>query len=1402
MTNNPGCLGQFSRRRRAAPRRGNTIVLVVGILVLLVIIATAYISRTHAGRVTAAATQRATLRDDNAQVIADSIASEIAEALFVRPLVPLPSSGLGPALTSAPRLPIPPDALRYGVDPNDADGNLQSDYPYNFAPYHVVPFTNWPDGPPGGPANPLWPTGPGNPGPVPGLPNLALAAEGNALGNPGFGDTRWLADIEPLRWDTNDDGILDAFSHWRHMSNIARPGNGWRIVGDISDVESLLVTDLSIPAEQQLAIRSNAFHPVTGLPSLRSIGIDNFSDRWRNWYSPPSVVGAGYVNAYTSPAQIPPNFLDLKDLDGDGQRHNWDISGVPQERPESEYIPGTARWNALRVLADADGDGFTDSFWFLAPTMIERGIRQVVAVRIIDNSAMLNANVATRFVRADPNLNTPGFKTHGQTPADLQIVGDITDTQYTGGLQVGIFDNPANHEITPDPSFFGGTTIGYNPEMWAEAVTPIANPERSLNYLTEIGVQDQAVPASPNLNFPDQLTTQAERLLYWRAAGLRPFGASAGLTPFTLADEVELRMFQGQNYPWIASRFERAVQRNMLNGQGLDQFLHANYAREESTEYLAQLGNRELLFDSRRKLTLFNGARNDLMPPWLWWRWDQLPPGAAADYKTNQGLRKLDLREQGAGAVPPSGVLTFRERLAPTLLLALIDGDETGGDSYFGPYTGDPARLKKARLAAAGLAANIREYRDEDSDVSLADAEPLPELTTATLANDIRMLGMEKQPFLVEALIAHVYELVEAQVDHPTQEIEAGDHILCNDPPTAGAVVVVQIANPFDRVLDLNGYRLRVFFDEISGVGEVDLTPYGTMEPGSAKTFYAIEDDLGGEDLDGEWIQLLAIPPDSVDVSGTWSTTPSDYAAIDEERAVEILRLIPPIDAGPDVPVVVDRIDIKAPAAQEDYEFGEEVEGMRASLPSGSCVEILDWVNVENYGSDTHWVQWVQVTRAWDVDFNGIAGFQADEVNPRYVFSIRNVDTTDADGNAGTDVIPGSNPATFDSTDKNYTADDDLDFAMQMLQKDGDFEQVGELLNVWLFGHELEFVGGSYDNTEQTFSEFMFEEIEKGYEHDDDAVGVNRLRVRPIETAEAVMGPKGTPGPVLSPVIGQGDAMDLSDPLHAVPALPAGLRVLDAFVCDGRGVNSGSTFLNANGFSGKTTPGLININTAPVEVMRALPHMTRMVHEENSPSDNPYVRIPEAIVQYRERFNGLPPTNQNTTGIPYGADYSDRPGSLRPERGLASIGELMLLSKEANFTTATPLEPNENWLVAFAGLGPFTDPATGVVSTQISTDVNNPEVGGVTQPDNVATDVEEQNLLFAGISNLITTRSDMFTVYFKIRSFRQNPVTRKWDATDPESIVDDSRYVMLVDRSEVNRPTDKPKILYLEKLPK
>jgi hypothetical protein len=84
--------------------------------------------------------------------------------------------------------------------------------------------------------------------------------------------------------------------------------------------------------------------------------------------------------------------------------------------------------------------------------------------------------------------------------------------------------------------------------------------------------------------------------------------------------------------------------------------------------------------------------------------------------------------------------------------------------------------------------------------------------------------------------------------------------------------------------------------------------------------------------------------------------------------------------------------------------------------------------------------------------------------------------------------------------------------------------------------------------------------------------------------------------------------------------------------------------------------------------------------------------------------------------------------------------------------------------------------------------------------DRVAGDKEEGTMLFSGISNMITTRSDVFTVHMRIRTFKQDPETGVWDATDLANIIDDSRYVMVIDRSGVDRPGQHPKVLMLEKI--
>jgi uncharacterized protein (DUF4213/DUF364 family) len=74
------------------------------------------------------------------------------------------------------------------------------------------------------------------------------------------------------------------------------------------------------------------------------------------------------------------------------------------------------------------------------------------------------------------------------------------------------------------------------------------------------------------------------------------------------------------------------------------------------------------------------------------------------------------------------------------------------------------------------------------------------------------------------------------------------------------------------------------------------------------------------------------------------------------------------------------------------------------------------------------------------------------------------------------------------------------------------------------------------------------------------------------------------------------------------------------------------------------------------------------------------------------------------------------------------------------------------------------------------------------------------SMLFSGVANILTTRSDVFTVYIKVRTFKQDPATGIWDASNEGMILDESRYVMVIDRSLVNAPTDKPRILSFAKV--
>jgi hypothetical protein len=1666
--------------------RGNTMILVTAILVLLVIIATAFLSRTQAARQVSAAQQQAGQRDDRALGIANELADLIGQSLFPQPVDPGTAFRSDPndpdirtAVSSWPRLATPSNARRYGID-RDFDNDAFPDVAYNAATYAVSPWTNWPDF-----LSDQFPRGPGQPNGI--ILNSAGTpiGDGNPYGNPGFGDTRWLRSTEPIRVDSDNDGVPDTFSHWAHLSWIPTANNGWRVVSDISDIMDSSLTDgdpaslltnmnetefnepfaLGMPYEQWL---SNIF------PNTTAAG---FEGKRNAWFGLP----AQYAQTYSTGNALP-NFFRLSALSAN---------------PVDEFVPGTTRNLISRTFTDTDGDGFTDSFWFLAPTSVERGVRTVVGVSIVDNSGLLNVNAATRFDRTN---------TAGTTPGDLALVSDF-------GTGVGFLDTPTNSMEGGGSNFtlwpanpnglYPPIYVGWNQAYFGD----LDNPGDGLSFLQAVGMKNPINFDQPNAYLSDsslpadrrgEFLSPLERLGYFRSL-VNPLEPQYGLTPFGTAEELELRMYHGNNHPFIMSRFERSLNRKEPQpGSNFSErwFLRSSPARAETSEYLDQLNAQQLLLDNRRKLTMFSGSRNDLLPPWLWpspffnltidYNRDNAvsldpdtgaenPDATAGDLAAyERQLRKLDLRramdDAGLGQAPPSVAQIEENRrqwridlnriLERTLTRTWGEGADAKYQSYLGPrdetnVQDQRTAFQKTRSMVASLTANIDQARDR-GEVTIANVvvdQPIhPVLGIRDpIDPDLVYIGQEKQPFIMEVFFALVYPkskislplkqalqaaglpVPSSDFDIPSIFDDGGENFVDSSSKPI-PVIAVQIANPYDTPINLADFRLRVFgkvynFNatpqpdpsnpspfESYGIGPV-LGPATRSGPSTA-IVYAMKAPTT-EQLNSfptgwnavtfkeKWRDFLDIDDLALfnsgdptrrtlrfDASVVWTSedTPSPAASPasgfndDDAHSVELVRNVvgqPGPGAPTPVPVVVDRFDNYTTA--DGLRFAESVARLFTDerlYPPVQDFELnqsdpdRSWMNGIRLADDDFYVSWTRASRLWswdvpkDIDGDGAVTLEEtdelitpDEENPRWIFSFASkpvrptgavrahVSGADRD-NLGNTVrgnqlpdppspdqlwisftyrnifgatrrgkpvffsnqvvqpegprgdgenaygggfaapdLNGNYPGNVVFGDKGFQEEDwrealkrlSLRSPLQMLHKDADFAQAGEVLNVFCWGPVID-LGNGPPETEKTFSEIMLQEGDDEDQPVGRGIFVNRLRMipylDPVIEAEAALrnDPQATDGPTAV----------LGTPPNApyVPALPAGTALLDALVCDDRGLNQrldgldgsvpngivSQTELNAAerfrprnavAFTGLSTPGLINLNTALPEVLRAMPQMHFLVSNPTNfgtagapdavvipleQEQNKYVRVVDSILRYRDRTLAFQPgviipngTNGDGIDANLVPGYADRgigaddlPGSglagflgpvyegndlvaqgMRNERGIQSVGELMLLQRVAPANANDLWSQQQSFSIQYLGLDPYRssvdDPGSSGFAyangftPRFSTDLQNGQIGsGANQrtvPDRVAGDAEKRNLLFSGISNLLTTRSDVFTVYFRVRSVRQDPVTLKWDGTNPDLIVDDSRYVMTVDRGGVDRPGQRPKILMLEKCP-
>ncbi len=301
------------------------------------------------------------------------------------------------------------------------------------------------------------------------------------------------------------------------------------------------------------------------------------------------------------------------------------------------------------------------------------------------------------------------------------------------------------------------------------------------------------------------------------------------------------------------------------------------------------------------------------------------------------------------------------------------------------------------------------------------------------------------------------------------------------------------------------------------------------------------------------------------------------------------------------------------------------------------------------------------------------------------------------------------------------------------------------------------------------------------------------------------------------------------------PGVPIALNVLSAF----------RTLDPQFGGLTKATPGLININTADLRVLRLLPLLSPTTDTGSlaPPGGQAYSRfnVDSSVVvndghlpaQAADIANGLFAychkvaswARNNTTLDTFEDTVLDPFGTLLPPGGAGDGRARSTSSTGAAGTTGVPgtredpgfvipgeilnatvrglLTANTARVSAADRIDALALDAPAIASGTAGTaSVLFPIPGATTPtvPDNIRNDYTEKLLVASGVMNSITVRSDVFAVWFVLHGYQRTD-TENLGPNDPLVPSVAKRFLMVVDRSNVTRLGEKPKILLFTELP-
>lgn len=250
--------------------------------------------------------------------------------------------------------------------------------------------------------------------------------------------------------------------------------------------------------------------------------------------------------------------------------------------------------------------------------------------------------------------------------------------------------------------------------------------------------------------------------------------------------------------------------------------------------------------------------------------------------------------------------------------------------------------------------------------------------------------------------------------------------------------------------------------------------------------------------------------------------------------------------------------------------------------------------------------------------------------------------------------------------------------------------------------------------------------------------------------------------------------------------------------------------------AGEVIPGTINVNTASRAVLRTIPMLSPSRDQHIGQQANSWwwgtihdsrTDIATTLSAYRDKTRLLPRLEAGVSGAldDYFVDFSEFnedgfgrlataqiPG-IRETRGLRTPGELGALRLRNRDNPGQPYTPGDQVQSrnSIDRLAAANQPITryGVGSL--------PQIESVSA---LAGGYQSELLLANAAMNPTSVRSDYFAVWFLLHGYRRSDVENLSD-TDPLVPSVARRFVMVVDRSNVIRPGDRPRIVLFREVP-